>query len=83
MLLALLLGTALLFYLGGLLGQLLHNYEEWMRQGGMTGGIPMAEISTNEPILLYPKRPYSEWPKSDSLYLSWHRLCCPVYQAAQ
>lgn len=46
-LLALLLGTALLFYLGGLLGQLLHNYEEWMRQGGMTGGIPMAEISTN------------------------------------
>ena len=46
-LLALLLGTALLFYLGGLLGQLLYNYEEWMRQGGMTGGIPMAEISTN------------------------------------
>ena len=40
MLLALLLGTALLFYLGGLLGQLLHNYEEWMRQGGMTGPAP-------------------------------------------
>ena len=31
-LLACLLGSVLLLYLGGLLGQLLYNYEEWMRQ---------------------------------------------------
>ena len=46
-LLACLLGLVLLLYLGGLLGQLLYNYEEWMRQDGITGGLLMVEISAS------------------------------------
>ena len=46
-LLACLLGSVLLLYLGGLLGPLLYNYEEWMRQDGMTGGLLMVEISAS------------------------------------
>lgn len=46
-LLACLLGLVLLLYLGGLLDQLLYNYEEWMRQDGMTSGLLMVEISAS------------------------------------
>ena len=46
-LLACLLGLVLLLYLGGLLDQLFYNYEEWMRQDGMTGGLLMVEISAS------------------------------------
>ena len=46
-LLACLLGLVLLLYLGGLLGQLLYNYDEWMRQDGITGGLLMVEISAS------------------------------------
>ena len=34
---AVLLGLAALLYLGGLLGQLLENYQAWQRAGGMAG----------------------------------------------
>lgn len=52
-LLACLLGSVLLLYLGGLLGQLLYNYEEWMRQDGMTGGVLMAELKAS-PLYCIP-----------------------------
>ena len=34
---AVLLGLAALLYLGGLLGQLLENYQDWQQEGGMAG----------------------------------------------
>lgn len=36
---AVLLGLAALLYLGGLLGQLLENYQAWQRAGGMAGQV--------------------------------------------
>lgn len=36
---AVLLGLAALLYLGGLLGQLLENYQTWQRAGGMAGQV--------------------------------------------
>ena len=35
---AAILGLVALLYVGGLLGQLLGNYQSWMAAGGMTGG---------------------------------------------
>ena len=77
-LLACLLGSVLLLYLGGLLGQLLYNYEEWMRQDGMTGGVLMAESA-----LLYPLRIYRERPKGYALSFAWHWRRRAVCQAAR
>lgn len=36
---AAILGLVALLYVGGLLGQLLGNYQSWMAAGGMTGGV--------------------------------------------
>lgn len=36
---AVLLGLAALLYLGGILGQLLENYQTWQRAGGMAGQV--------------------------------------------
>ena len=44
---AAILGCAALFYLGGLLGQLLENYRLWMDAGGMTGQAAMAPVDWN------------------------------------
>ena len=47
---AFLLGIAVLLYFGGLLGQLLHNYQDWQQTGGMAGQaqiqLPSGHIST-------------------------------------
>ena len=41
------LGLFALFYLGGIVGQVLENYQEWMDAGGMTGQAQMARVSWN------------------------------------
>jgi len=43
-LLAIILGTLILLYLGGLLGQLLVGYDEWLKQNGLGGNAQMAHI---------------------------------------
>jgi len=50
--LAVLLGTALLIYLGGLTGQFLAGYTGWLSGGGMTGGIAMPPIRAGPLICL-------------------------------
>lgn len=45
--LAAILGLAALFYLGGMLGQLMRNYDVWMQAGGMTGQASMAPVDWN------------------------------------
>ena len=49
---AAILGLAALFYLGGMLGQLLDNYNVWQQSGGMTGQARMAAVDWN-PIICY------------------------------
>lgn len=44
--LAVMLGLALLFYLGGLVCQVHGNYVQWMSDGGITGETTMAPIKT-------------------------------------
>lgn len=81
-LLACLLGSVLLLYLGGLLGQLLYNYEEWMRQDGITGGLLMAELKAS-PLYSYPLRIHRERPKGYALSFAWHWRRCAVCQATR
>ena len=42
--LAVILGMAALFYLGGLVNQLNFNYQEWLSEGGITGNATMGAI---------------------------------------
>lgn len=42
---ALILALMVLFYLGGILGQLLSNYEDWLRDGGITGEISISSVN--------------------------------------
>ena len=44
--LAVMLGAALLFYLGGLVCQVHGNYVQWMSDGGITGETTMAPVKT-------------------------------------
>lgn len=50
--LAAILGTAALLYLGGMLGQLLDNYSSWQQAGGMAGQATMSAMDWN-PISCY------------------------------
>lgn len=50
---AVILGCAALFYLGGMLGQLLTNYEAWMRADGLGGEASMKPVSWN-PLVCFP-----------------------------
>lgn len=43
---AAMLGLLLWLYLAGLLGQLLANYDDWLAQGGIGGGITMETVRT-------------------------------------
>ena len=47
---AAILGVTVLLYLGGLLGQLLNNYQAWTNAGGMLGGIPIQSPKLNPMI---------------------------------
>lgn len=47
------LGGVLLFYLGGLVGQLLQGYDNWMASGGISGGTQMKPIISN-PLYCLP-----------------------------
>ena len=44
---AAILGSAALFYLGGMLGQLMENYDAWLNAGGMTGQATLASVDWN------------------------------------
>ena len=50
---AALLGCAALLYLGGVAGQLLNNYSDWLEQGGMTGQVLVKPIDFR-PSVCYP-----------------------------
>ena len=39
------LGLFALFYLGGIAGQVLENYQAWLEAGGMTGQAQIARVS--------------------------------------
>ncbi len=45
MITAALVGLAVLFYLGGVIGQILTNYSLWMKQGGMGGQVTMQPVN--------------------------------------
>lgn len=47
------LGCAALFYLGGMLGQLLNNYTAWMQADGLSGETSMEPVSWN-PLVCFP-----------------------------
>ena len=49
---AAILGLIALFYVGGLMGQLLGNYQKWMVAGGMTGGVQIQGPNVN-PIVCF------------------------------
>ena len=49
---AAILGSAALFYLGGMLGQLMENYDAWLNAGGMTG---QATLASHPTIGLMPR----------------------------
>lgn len=44
---AAILGSAALFYLGGMLGHLMENYDAWLNAGGMTGQATLASVDWN------------------------------------
>lgn len=50
---AAILGCVGLFYLGGMLGQLLGNYAAWMDSGGVSGESTMRPVSWN-PLICFP-----------------------------
>lgn len=50
---AAILGCVGLFYLGGMLGQLLGNYAAWMDSGGVSGESTMKPVSWN-PLICFP-----------------------------
>ena len=50
---AAILGCVGLFYLGGMLGQLLGNYAAWMDSGGVSGESMMKPVSWN-PLICFP-----------------------------
>lgn len=47
---AAILGLAALLYIGGLLGQLLAGYQEWLAQDGLTGDVGLPPVGWN-PII--------------------------------
>lgn len=51
---ATILGLAALFYLGGLIGQLLTNYSIWMDSGGLGGQNTMRPVNFN-PLFCFPQ----------------------------
>lgn len=51
---ATILGLAALFYLGGLIGQLLTNYSIWMDSGGLDGQNTMRPVNFN-PLFCFPQ----------------------------
>lgn len=51
---AVILGSAALLYLGGMLGQLLSNYQEWLQSDGLDGQNTMRPVNWN-PIICFPK----------------------------
>lgn len=44
---AVILGCAAFFYLGGMLGQLFSNYAAWMQADGLAGEAAMKPVSWN------------------------------------
>ncbi|MBQ7004550.1 MAG: type IV secretory system conjugative DNA transfer family protein [Oscillospiraceae bacterium] len=52
--LAVILGLAAMLYIGGVSGQLLSNYSEWMEAGGLTGEASIKRINWN-PIVCLPQ----------------------------
>lgn len=52
-LIAAILGCVGLFYLGGMLGQVLGNYAAWMDSGGVSGESTMKAVSWN-PLICFP-----------------------------
>ena len=52
--LAVILGLAAMLYIGGVSGQLLSNYSEWMEAGGLTGEASIKSINWN-PIVCLPQ----------------------------
>ena len=52
--LAVILGSAALLYLGGVISQLLTNYHEWLEQGGMMGQVQVEPVDFR-PSLCYPR----------------------------
>lgn len=50
---AAILGCVGLFYLGGMLGQVLGNYAAWMDSGGVSGESTMKPVSWN-PLICFP-----------------------------
>ena len=51
--LAILLGTVLALYLGGLLGQLISNYDEWLKQDGFGGNVQISGVDLS-PLFCIP-----------------------------
>jgi type IV secretion system protein VirD4 len=51
---AVILGCAVLLYLGGVLGQLFYNYAEWIGAGGMSGQATIAPVDLN-PMQCIPR----------------------------
>jgi len=51
---AVILGLAAMLYIGGVSGQLLSNYSEWMEAGGLTGEASIKSINWN-PIVCLPQ----------------------------
>ena len=49
---AVILGMAALFYLGGLVNQLTIGYQKWLADGGMTGKATMGTIYFSAPCVL-------------------------------
>ena len=52
--LAVILGLVGMVYLGGVLGQLLTNYHEWLEADGLTGATTIQAVSWN-PLICFPK----------------------------
>ena len=50
---AVILGCAAFFYLGGMLGQLFSNYAAWMQADGLAGEAAMKPVSWN-PVVCFP-----------------------------
>lgn len=49
---AAILGTVVIVYLGGLIGQFFSNYSAWMENGGMSGQVTIQAVSLN-PIICF------------------------------
>ena len=73
-LIAAILGCVGLFYLGGMLGQLLGNYAAWMDSGGVSGENTMKPVSCN-PLICFPGERDQRHPDDPADRRCHLRLC--------